>query len=417
MKRIAFCIVGVLGLIAADGAFADCAADATVADVRKAQARAQQLEQRGDARGALAAYVAAQAYTCQPNPVAAEAARRAAALARPLGDAARARGDHAAAYDYYERGGLFAAADGEMLQRIQAAPDDLALYAEALRHVRNHGLPAFQANEAVRLAVTGAYALDPSLARAVEAMPAQATERALAAEAASFDEAWYAQYAALVRARPENPTDVSALQQYASRMQAFQSQRRGDPLRDPVDALARVQQWQSQVMDNAQADALARRRAARAEARAALLTQKYADAPKLLALAIDFLGHSAGDSEAQAPRMQKVRRQAETLGDAALAKKRYQLAIDYYDVAGADDKAGRARSQLQALAQQQMQPAVAALQRDAEALKAQLSDPARIAEMQRQAQDAQRALQRSAQEQNGRNGRRSADELAAELGL
>jgi hypothetical protein len=177
-------------------------------------------------------------------------------------------------------------------------------------------------------------------------------------------------------------------------MQAFQSQHRGDPLKDPVEALERVQRWQTQVVDNAQAAALARKRAERAEARATLLTQKYADAPKLLELALDYLAHSTGDSEAQQPRLLKVRRQAESLGDAALAKKRYHLAIDYFDVAGADDKAGRARTQLQAMAQQQMQPTLAAMQRDAEALKAQFSDPARIAEMQRQAQEMQRALQK-----------------------
>ena len=251
MKQIASCLIGVIGLFALNGAYADCAADATVADVRKAQARGQQLEKSGDARGALAAYVAAQAYTCEANPVATEAARRGAALAKPLGDAAKAKGDHAAAFDFYERGGHFAAADREMLARIQAAPDDIALYSEALRHVQNHGLPAFQANEAVRLAVTGAYTLDPALAQAVAAMPAKATERALAAESAAFNEAWYAQYAALIRARPENPTDFAALQQYAARMQAFQTQHRGDPLRDPVEAIERVQQWQTQVVDSA----------------------------------------------------------------------------------------------------------------------------------------------------------------------
>jgi hypothetical protein len=359
--------------------------------------------------------VSAQAYTCEPNPVAAEAARHGATLAKALGDAAKAKGDHAAAFDYYERGGHFAAADREMLARIQATPDDSALYTQALRHVQNHGLPAFQANEAVRLAVTGAYTLDPALTLAVAAMPVKATERALAAETAAFNEAWFTQYVALIRARPENPTDFAGLQQYATRLQVFQSQQRRDPLQDPLDAIERVQQWQMQVVDNTQAETLARKRAERAEARASVLTQKYADAPRLLELAINYLGHSSGDSDAQAPRVQKVRRQAESLGDAALAKKRYQLAIEYFDVAGADDKAGRARTQLQALAQQQMQPTLAAMQRDAEALKAQFSDPARIAEMQRQAQEAQRALQKGAQQPKGKG--RSADALAAELGM
>jgi hypothetical protein len=416
MKHIASCLIGVLGLACLPGAYADCAADATLADVRKAHTRAQQLEKSGDARGALAAYVSAQAYTCEANPVAADAARRGAALAKPLGDAARAKGDHVAAFEYYERGGHFAAADRELLARINATPDDSSLFVLARNHVQNRALPAFQSNEAVRLAVTGAYTLDAALAQAVAAMPLQATERALAAEAAAFNESWYAQYVALLRARPENPADLAALQQFAARMQALQSQQRGDPLQDPVEAIGRVQQWQMQVVDPAQAATLARRRAERAEARAATLAQKYAEAPRLLQLAMDYLGHSAGDSDTQQPRMQKVRHQAEALGDAAVAKKRYQLAIDYFDVAGADGKADRARTQLQAMAQQQMQPSIAALQRDAQALQAQFADPARIAEMQRQAQEAQRLLQQGAQKGSPAR-KQSTDSLAAELGM
>lgn len=395
MKKFPISLLGLASLVAMHGALADCAADATVNDVRRSHARAQQLEKSGDARGALSAYVAAQAYTCNANPVAAEAARRGAALGRTLGDTAKASGNHIAAFEAYEQGGHFAAADRELLARVQAAPDDSALYALALRHVRNRSLPAFQANEAVRIGVTGAYSVDAELVQAVAAMPARATDRALAAEAAAFNEAAYAQYITLVRAQPENPGDFAGMQQYASRMQAFLSQQRGDPLQDPVKALGTVREWEMQLLDNAQAAGLAHRRAERAESRAALLTRKYSDAPKLLQLALDYLAYSGGDSQAQEPRMLQVRRQAEKLGDAALANQRLQLAVEYFDVAGANDKAELARSRYQALGEQQMQPTIQALQRNAEALKAQFSDPAYIAELQRQALEAQRALKSS----------------------
>jgi hypothetical protein len=416
MKPFRSCIVAALGLLAANVALADCAADATVADTKRAHVRGQQLEKSGDAQGALAAYVAAQEYTCDPNPVAADAARRAAVVAKPLGDAAKSRGDHAAAFDFYERGGHFAAADRELISRINATPDDASLYGEALRHVQYRALPAFQSNEAVRIGVTGAYRLDPGLAKAVEGMPEKAAERALAAETAAFDEAWFAGYVALIRDRPENPSDIAALQQHAARMQAFHAGQRRDPLHDSLQAIGRIRNWETQALDGSVARTLERLRVDRAEVRAAVLTSRFAEAPKLLELAIDYLGQ-AGDSVSREPRVLKVRRQAEGLGDAAAARKRYQLAIEYYDVARAEAKAERSRVQLQALAQQQMQPTIAAMQRDAEALRAQFSDPQKIAEMKRQALEAQRSLQSGAQQRKSQAPRKSNDDLAAELGM
>lgn len=401
IRQSATCLIAISVLFATGEAVADCAADTTVAEARQAHALGQQREQAGDSVGALAAYVAAQAYTCDANPVAADAARRSAALAGPLGDAARIRGDHAAAFDLYERGGHFAAADRELLARIQASPDDASLYALALRHARYRALPAFQSNEALRISITGAYRLDPQLTAAIDAMPDKAAERALAAESAAFDEAWYARYMALIQERPENPADIAALQRYAAKREAFHAAQPQDPLRAPLQALGRLQSWETQVPDQVLAATLAARRAARAEERALALARKYADAPELLQLAIDYLAHSADEHGARVQRMQRLRGQAGELGDAALAQQRYQLAIDYYRVAGADARAEQARARQQAAAQAQLQPGIAAMQRDAEALRAQFSDPQQIAEMQRRAQELQRALQ---------SGKRSTDE-------
>ena len=90
---------------------ADCSATATVADAREAYERGLRQEDAGYPLAALGSYVAAQARTCRANPVAANAARRAAALARALGNAAIRRGDYATAFMLYERGGHYAAAD------------------------------------------------------------------------------------------------------------------------------------------------------------------------------------------------------------------------------------------------------------------------------------------------------------------
>lgn len=416
MKKLFRIAVAVFGAALSANALADCAADATVADVRQAYIRGEQREQAGDAAGALGAFVAAQAYTCDANPVAADAARRAAALARPLGDAAKARGDHAAAFDYYERGGHFAAADRALLARITAAPDDVQLYTQARTHVGYRTLPAFRANEAVRLAVTGVYTPDAALQAAVDAMPAKAVDRLLAREMAVFDEAWLGRYKEVVRQPPSNPADIAAYQQYGERLRALQTGLAYDPLREGVAVIGRLRSWETAVVDPQLAATLARRRAARAEARALVLTRQYADAPALLTMAIDYLGQAVDDSEALAPRIARIHQQAETLGDAAAARQQLQLAIDYYAVAGAETRLAQARARQQAVAQAAMQPSIDALQRDAQAMAAQFSDPARVAEMQRQAQEMQRALQSGAAGRKA-SAARSADDLAAELGL
>lgn len=415
MKNIHRLILVAMTFAGSGHALADCAADATVAQVREAHARGERHEKAGNRAAALDAYVFARQYTCEPNPVAATATQRAAAIARLLGDAARARGDHAAAFDYYERGGHFAAADAELLARIEASPFDIELYGLALEHAQYRALPAFQANEADRLAVTGAYAPGDALPSAIAAMPAKAVERALADENAAFDEDWLRQYMSLIRERPESPVDFVALQQYGTRMQALNAGRQVDPLREPLARLGVARAWESAVRDPAASAMLAKQRAARASARALVLTRHYADAPALLELAVDYLGQAEDDADARELRVQRIRRQAENLGDAAVKQQRFQLAIDYYDVAGADAKADQARAGQQTLAQATMRPAIESMQRDAMAMAAQFADPKMIAELQRQAQEAQEAMRPQASA--GGFSSAGADELARELGL
>jgi hypothetical protein len=421
MKYLSTLVLAAAGLLGTGNALADCAADATVADVRAAHARGQQREKAGDARGALGAYVAAQQYTCETNPVEADAARRAAVLARPLAQAASASGDHAAAFELYQMGGHFAAADGELLGWAAAQPDDPALYARVRDHFNYRAQSAFATNEKLRLQITGAYQPDPRHLALVKAMPVHGVERALAEEAAAFDEKYLTAYQALMRSRPENLTDFAALQQFTARAQAFQAEHPRNALRDALQALQRAQAWERET-EPGLAATLAKHRAERATARAALLTSKYADTPKLMESALDFLSLGAGDSAAREPALQRVRQQAEQLGDKAAAEQSFELAIEYYGIAGADATSGRLRAQRQALAQQQMQPAIEAMQRDAAAIQARFADPQQVAEMKRQALEAQRALQADAQKRGtttrrNTDARQSTEAMAAELGM
>jgi uncharacterized membrane protein (DUF106 family) len=65
---------------------------------------------------------------------------------------------------------------------------------------------------------------------------------------------------------------------------------------------------------------------------------------------------------------------------------------------------------------QQAQPGIEDMKRMAEAIRAQAADPAKMAELQRQAQELQRQLE-AARQQQAAGSSKGADELAAELGL
>lgn len=417
MKPVSTVIAALLLLAGADLAQADCAADATVRDVTASFAKGQKAEQSGDAKAALGHYVAAQEYTCDPNPVASQAAERAAAIARPLGDAAVAKGNHESAFDYYERGGLFKAADKALIDWTAARPDDPALYDKARQHFEYRASPAFQENEKARLAVTGAYSLDSSFVTRVRNMPAAGVERALQDEAAAFQDAYLQKRVALVHSRPEDPLDVAGQQQYLARARALAAQFPQDPLGKSRDSLELVQSWASKSANAGEPEAFARRVQERAQIRVTALTQKYAADPQLLEAATDYVSYLPGDSSARDARVVAIKAQAEKLGDAAAGKQQLMLAAEYYGVAGADAKAQRANEQLQALAQSRMQPSMDAARKNAEAMAAQFADPAKRAELQRQAQEMQRQMQESAASKQTPAAKQSQDDLAKQLGM
>src|SRR5688572_22514342 len=103
-KRIAALIVAAGALSVTLQAQADCAG-ASVQDVKRRYANAQQLDKAGKLREALGAYAAATEYTCEANPVAAPAAKRAAEIALPLGQDAEKKKDYELAFVLYGDGG------------------------------------------------------------------------------------------------------------------------------------------------------------------------------------------------------------------------------------------------------------------------------------------------------------------------
>jgi hypothetical protein len=111
-----------------------------------------------------------------------------------------------------------------------------------------------------------------------------------------------------------------------------------------------------------------------------------------------------------------VRTQALKLGDEANGKNRYTLAADYYEVADADDKADAVRERGRQVSMQKMQPSIDQARKQAEAFQKQYGDPAKVAEMQKQAQ-ATRAAMQAQQAASKSNNKKSAADLEKELGL
>jgi hypothetical protein len=131
---------------------------------------------------------------------------------------------------------------------------------------------------------------------------------------------------------------------------------------------------------------------------------------------MDYYRLPVSDNSTVEPKLAAVRAQALKLGDEANARNRYELAGSYYDVADADDKADAVRERGRQLAMKKMQPQIDQMRKQADAMAKEFSDPAKIAEMQKQAEAARNAAQ--AQQAGAKaNNKKAAADLEKELGL
>lgn len=405
-----------LTLLSVPDAGADCVG-ASASETKRRFANAQTLERAGKHEDALHAYTAAQEYTCDgPNPVALQAAQRAAALASPLGRTAEAAKDFENAYRLYDAGAHYAAADLAMLALMRAQPDDPTVYTRAREFFEYRASPAFQSNNKVPLSVTGAYVAKPQHLAQVQTMPPVGAERAFAAEAAAFNEQYLREYVELIQSRPEDATDQAALQRYAKSAQSFHQRWPNDPLKTSREALQLVHSWSAATNDRALSEKIAAKRRERIEQRVVTMTRSFHRAPELLDAAIDYQSMMQSDDAARDSRIAGIRNQAAQLGDQAMSQQRFGLAADYYRVARLDDKADRAREQRSQIAMAKMQPQIDHMRKQAQDMQKAFSDPQKVKEMQEQARAMQSAIQ-AQQQSNARSNAKNAEELERELGL
>jgi hypothetical protein len=382
-------------LLVAGPAFADCPGP-FLRDVKRSYENGKAAESRGDKEAALFSYHASIGDVCEgANPYESDAAKRAAPIALVLGASAEKRGDFTKAAQLYDAGGQFAAADRAYIQAVRAKPEDTFTYQGALEYYRNRAPDsAFAANNASIFKITGAYQQDPKYLAEVNAMPANAIERATQREAASFNEQYLKDYVQLIQGRGDDPMDANGIQRMIAAQQAFvQKWKTDDLLKEARAALDSLKMWGNTTPDPQAAKAVATKVAQLAEQRATVLRQKYSGAPKLLEEAMDYYRAQGSDNPKVDSSIGSVRTQALKLGDEASAKQRLTLAAEYYEVANASEKAQVARDRMQQVAMLKMQPSIEQAQKQAEAMAAQYGDPAKVAEMKKQAEAMRKAMQ------------------------
>ncbi len=392
----------------ASTALADCVEDLTVADARAAFTRAQAAESGGDRRAAVRGYRAAQGYTCDPNPVAADAAKRAAPLALELGKAAeqagRLTGDDSA-YGWYEAGGHFAQADRVLWQAVQAKRDDTSLYDLAQKHFSDRSEQWFQSNNKLRIGITGAYGVDPKIAVELAQMPAANVERALANEARLFDENYARELVQLVQSQRDAGIDFVVGMQAQQAQQAFRTKWKVDPMQASREALQQASEWAKRSGDKA--SSLQAGVDKRGRERGELLLTKYAGAPQLLEDAIAYFGRVDAND-----RIAAVHKAATAQGDAAQKRSQLALAAEFFQLAGDDKRAETLRAQLETETNAKVARQYGATQAQVEQLK---NDPDALEAFKRKAQEAPVLKEKSAAEQQ--KFKSEQDALEDELGL
>jgi hypothetical protein len=394
---------------------ADCAG-ASVQDVKRRYANAQQLDRAGKMREALGAYVAAQEYTCEANPVASTAAQRAAQIALPLGQAAEKQKDFDAAYRIYEDGGHYAASDRALMALVRSKPDDPSTFTRAREVLEYRGSEAFQSNNKIQLSVTGAYAADPKNLAEVLRMPAIGAQRAFEAELTAWNEQYLRELADQTQARPEDLTDMAAVQRFSASQQAFAQKWPQDLLKASRQALSLASSWGNAANDEALQKKVDAQRTQRIEMRVNALTKSFHRAPSLLDAAIDYQMMQNVDDATKQGKAKSIRQQAAQLGDQAQAQRRFILATEYFRVARLDDKADASQEQARAAAMTKMQPSIDQMRQQAEELQKAFSDPEKVKQMQQQAREMQKAMQ-AQQQANAKGNAKKADDLEKELGL
>ena len=391
-------------------ALADCPLGSAY-DAGKAYEKGQALEKQGKKQAALQFYVQAQQPVCDDkNPYEALAAKRGAPLGLELGTAAEKAGDFQNAYGFYEEGGHFALADAAMMRMVRADRDNTSSFMNARTHFE----------ERARRARNGGYTPDPKLVAEVAAMPKQAIDRHSKAEVAAYNEQYLADMVQISQNQVVDITDMAATQRSAAAQSAIaQKWKYQDLMQVSQESLDAMRRWASVSNDAALEKSTLAQVTQRAGHHIQALTQRFSGAPALLDQAITFVPLLGLESAQQEARIAAIKAQANRLGDESNSKQRSLLAIQYYSVADEQAKSDALQAKMSQQTLQKLQPSIDQAQKQAEELKKQYGDPAKVQAMREQAEAARKAMQQQQAQANAKSAsnKKSAEQLEKELGL
>lgn len=420
MKKIL--TVGLLVIAsAAPLGLADCVADLSVADAQQAYQQGINLEAQGQLWVAINKYDVAQGYVCEDggNPVAKQALTKAIALGSKQGKLEEQKGNlfkdgkPAGAFQWYEKGSQFAAADKVLVAALKKAPTNMQLSAFAQEHFKVRAQDYFKVNNKMAISLTGGYTLDPTFDPYVVSLPPTNIERLLNSYSTVLPDAYLQAFAKREQQKDAiKPGDMMGAMNVQQAATQFQQQWKTDRIEDIRKAFDEAHSWTQQIRDYKEADVLRAKIDQARLAHADRISKSYSGTVKLVESALEF--YRQLDKEAQISALeQKVRSYA----DQAMATAQYQRASDFYSLIGDYDKEEQARAKIDAQREQMAKDAEMGSAAQIAEMQKMYSDPEKIQQLQKQAQEMQKQLEEQRKKGASAEYQKETDELEDELGL
>lgn len=401
--------------------FADCVADLSVADAQQAYKEGEKLEAKGQLWDAINKYEAAQGYVCEDggNPVAKQALNKAIALGSKQGKIEEQKGNlfkdgkQAGAFQWYEKGAQFAAADKTLIAALKKTPTNLQLSAFAQEHFKVRAQDYFKTNNKTAISLTGGYTLDPSFDPYVVSLPPSNIERLLSSYQTLLPDTYLQAFAKLEQQKDAvKPGDMISAMNLQQASTQFQQQWKTDRIEDIENAFDEAHSWTQQIRDYKDAEVLRVQIDKARLAHADRISNTYSGTVKLLESALAF--YRQLDKESQINTLeQKARRYA----DQAMTAAQYQRASDFYSLIGDYEKEQQAREKLDAQQEQLAKDAEMDSAAQIAEMQKMYSDPKKIQELQKQAQEMQKQLEEQRKKGTSAEYQKETDELEDELGL
>lgn len=420
MKRLLSITLTSLVLIA-PATFADCVADLDIADAQQAYQQGTTLESQGKLWDAINKYDIAQGYVCETggNPVAKQALSKAIALGAKQGKLEEQKGNlyktgnHPGAFQWYEKGVQFAAADKVLIAALKKNPTDVQLSAFAQNHFRVRAEDYFKSNNKSAIAATGGYTLDPTFDPYVISLPPANIERLLNNYLSVLPEAYLQAFAKLELQKDAikagDALSAINVQQTAGK---FQQEWKTDRLEDAQNLFYDAQRWTEQIRDYKQAEALRAKIDQVRLAHADRLAKSYSSTVKLMETALNFYVPLNKDSQIKA-----LHQKGREYADQAMAAKQYQRASEFYYLIGDYNNEQLARAKLEEQGDQLAKDAQMGSEAQLAEMQKVYSDPNKIHELQNQAKEMQKQLEEQQKKGTSAEYKKETDDLADELGL